>query len=117
MPPSTEAFTSPRILPKFLFGDCVENFEALHDGQAGVDHRAELAREDDDFFFRNSAAPRQLELDVFTFFFAFRKRQPLRAQAIGEIRLAIGFHDALADVTGSCARFECELRHLVLPRP
>jgi hypothetical protein len=86
-----------------------QDVEALNEGKTGVDHGRELTHEDDELFLGNGGADGNGE--ALALLLHFHDGELLRFQArrhhLGGVRL----HDALANFTGSRARFPSKLSH------
>jgi hypothetical protein len=86
-----------------------EDVEALHDGQAGVDHGGEEAREGDQILLADAGA--ELEALTLGLLLDLRRVQLLLAEARLDRVLGLGLHRALPELSGLTAGFPCELGH------
>ena len=90
-----------------------EDVEALHDGQTGVDHRREEAREGDQIFLADARA--DLEVCPLGLLLDLGRVELLGAQARLDRVLGLGLHHALPDLSGLTSGFPCELGHIQSP--
>ena len=89
-----------------------EDVEALHERQAGVDHRGELAREGDELFGADARA--ELEAAKRAALLDLDGVELLLAQAVLDGGLRLGLHRALAQLAGARSRFPGKISHLSL---
>ena len=87
----------------------LQDVEALHDGQAGVDHRGEEAREGDDVLVADARA--ELEAERLALLLDLRRLELLRTQPLVDRVLRLGLHRALADLPRPRSRLPDEFGH------
>lgn len=88
-----------------------EDVEALHDGQARVDHRGEEARECDEVLLADAAAEREAR-EGLALLLDLGRDELLLTKARLHGLLVIGLHLALSDLAGRATRFPDPLRHV-----
>ena len=102
-----------KILFVLLVG---EDLEALHERQAGVDHRRELAREDDEIFRVDARAELKL-IARRPFFLTLTGLSCCWRRRFSTAACVLGLHRALAHLAGSRSRFPGKLSHFSLDGP
>jgi hypothetical protein len=86
-----------------------EDIEALHEGQSRVDHRRELAREDDDLLRFHPGT--ELEGRERTPFFHLDRVELLLAQARLDRGLVVGLHHSFSELAGARPRLPRKICH------
>ena len=88
-----------------------EEVQRLDDRQARVDHRGELASEDDDLSQTDTGGARHLEHDFFGLLLDLRDRDALSLEASFNVLPSLRLDLSLFDVTVRCSTFPCEDWH------
>ena len=97
------------VREELVVGLPLQDVEALHDGQTGVDHRREEAREGDDVLVADAGA--DLEGERLELLLDLRRLELLRAEARVDRLFGLGLHGALAQLTAARACFPGEFGH------